>query len=127
METFLKKQGIVIDRRLRDTIQREIEDWLVEYHIDESVKEVELESVSIGNDSTGGRVIYVTLVSENESHVVPVTGHLHDYKRFGGARKKEFVEEVESVLEEYNLNDEDREEVVRNCVGLMRREGLIKR
>ncbi len=127
METFLKKREIVIDRRLNDAIQREIEDWFDIYHVDECGAEAKLESVSIGNDSVGGRVIYVTLVSENETHKVPVTGHLHDYGRTGSVRKDKFVEEVKSVLEEYNLGEKDIEKAVRESVRLMRKEGQIKR
>ncbi|MDF1537815.1 MAG: hypothetical protein P1Q69_02815 [Candidatus Thorarchaeota archaeon] len=67
------------------------------------------------------------MVSENKTHKVPVTGHLHDYGRTGFVRKDKFVEEVKSVLEDYNLGEKDIEEAVRECVWLMRKEGLIKR
>ena len=127
MEEFLEERGILGDRRLTAAIRTEIEDTIEEFGVGEGGAEVEFDGVTIEYDSAGGRVIYVFLTSEDETHKVQVTGHLHDYGRFRPVRKDDFEGEVISILQEFNLSEEDEERAVRKCVRLMRKEGLIKR
>ena len=81
--------------------------------------------MTIREDSVGGRVIYVILLLDGEYHEVPVTRHLHDYRGFR-IDKDEFVNEVESVLDKFNLSEEGKEEAVKKVMRIMKREKLIK-
>jgi hypothetical protein len=127
MMRFLKKNGISADRRLIAAIQSGIKVAMDISGVDEDGTVVEFEKVKITQDASGGNVLYVVLQSTHETHEIPVTEYLHNYKGVGRVRKHEFVEEVTGRLEEFNLNEEDMKRAVSECVSLMRREKLIKR
>ena len=67
------------------------------------------------------------MVSELEIHKIPVTGHLHDIRQFGRVNREGFVSNVRSLLDEFNLSDEDRDRAVKECIRVMREEKLIRR
>ncbi|KXH77245.1 MAG: hypothetical protein AM326_05515 [Candidatus Thorarchaeota archaeon SMTZ-45] len=127
MMKLLEKIGVIPDRKLTAEIREAIAVSLEVFGVREGKAAVEFDRAEIGQDSIGGRVIYVILTSEDETHRIPVTGHLHDIKRVGRINKDEFVSEVSSILEELNLSDENLDEAVKECVRLMKRERLIRK
>ena len=88
---------------------------------------VQFEQVTIEQDSTGGRILYVVLVSEVDTHKIPVTGHLHNIGQFRRYRREDFESNVRSSLSEFNLIDDDIDRAVKECVKVMRKEKLITR
>ena len=124
---FLEELGIVPNRRLASEIQGTIADSIEMYGVEEDKTKVEFDGVTIDRDAVGGRVLYVVLVSEVETHKVPVTGHLHDIRQFGRINREEFVSRVRNLLDEYNLSKDDRDKAVKKCIGVMREERLITR
>jgi hypothetical protein len=127
MSKFLKSCGIEANRRMATAIQNEIAAAIEISGIVEDKARVELDSVIIGQDSVGGRVIYAILASNDEIYRIPITGHLHNLKEVGRIAKEELVYEVESILGEFNLSEESLTLAVEECLRLMRKEGLIKR
>ncbi len=127
MKGLLEELGIVPNRRLTSEIQGAISDSLEIYGLKEGKAEVEFDGVIIEQDTVGGRILFVVLVSELEIHKVPVTGHLHDIRQIGRIRRAEFESEVRSLLEEYNLTDVDRARAVSECIKVMKEEKLITR
>jgi hypothetical protein len=119
--------GIVPDRRLESEIRGAIADAIEIYDVQEKKAEVNFGYVTIDLDAVGGRVLYVVLVSELETHKVPMTGHLHDIKQFGHINRDEFESNTRDILSEFNLNDDDIDKAVKECVRVMRREKLITR
>ena len=126
MKEFLERSGIRANRRLDMAIREEIAASIEIYGVKEKNAPVRLDRIEIGHDSVGGRVVFVVLVSENDTHTIPVTGHLHDLREIGCITKDEFVREVTSILEEFNLNEEDKNAAVKECVRLMRKEKLLR-
>ena len=88
---------------------------------------VQLDGVTIEQDSTGGRILYVVLILGFDVHKIPVTGHLHNIRQLGRYNREEFVSNVKDLLDEFNLSDEDRTKAVKDCVRVMREERLITR
>lgn len=127
MREFLKKTGIIVDRRLNAEIQGEIAASIEIFRVSEDKAAVELDGVTIEQDSAGGRVVYVVLISEVNVHKIPVTRHLHDIRQIGRADRSEFESEVKSLLGEFNLSDKDLDRALKECVRIMREEGLIRR
>ncbi len=127
MKDFLKKAGITVDRGLLAEIQGEIAASIEVSGVSEDKTEVELDRVTIDQDSTGGRILYVVLASELETHKIPVTGHLHDIRQFGRVNREVFVSMVRDHLDAFNLSAEDKEKAVKECVRVMRGEKLITR
>ena len=125
MRDFLKIAGITADRRLMSEIQGEIAASIEVYGVSEGKTKVELDGVTIEPDSTGGRIVYVVLTSELEIHKIRVTGHLHDIRQFGRVNRADFMNDVRSLLDEFNLSDEDKVRAVKECVRVMREEKLI--
>ncbi|MHA1971239.1 MAG: hypothetical protein ACTSXE_05260 [Candidatus Thorarchaeota archaeon] len=108
-------------------IQGEIAASIEIYGVSEGKTEVEFDGATIEQDLTGGRLLYVILTSDLEIHKIPVTGHLHDIRRFGRVNRENFVSNVRDCLDAFNLCDEDRERAVKECVRVMRGEKLITR
>ncbi|MGY5880749.1 MAG: hypothetical protein RTV31_10885 [Candidatus Thorarchaeota archaeon] len=127
MKDFLKKAGITVDRGLLSEIQGEIAASIEIYGVSEDKTEVEFDGVTIEQDQTGGRILYVVLASELETHKIPITGHLHDIRRMGRLSREGFASMVRNLIAEFNLSDEDRERAVKECVRLMKGEKLITR
>ena len=127
MNRFLEVSGVRASRRLLAAVRSEIEDVIEIYGIQEEKAQVTLDSVMIGLDSVGGRVIYVVLDSDTTVYKIAVTDHLHTLKERGRITREEFVDGLRLILEEFNLSREDWELAVEECLRLMRREGLIKR
>ncbi|MHA2022396.1 MAG: hypothetical protein ACTSWQ_01915, partial [Candidatus Thorarchaeota archaeon] len=127
IKELLKSTGIIADRRLLSEIQGEITASIEVYGVSEGKTEVEFDGVTIEQDSTGGRIVYVFLTSELEIHKIPVTGHLHDIRQFGRVNRADFVSDVRSLLDELNLSDEDKDRAVKECIRVMREERLITR
>lgn len=127
MNKFLKSLTIEPNRRMTAAIENEIAAALEIYGVREDKAPVELESVEIGTDSVGGRVIYVTLLSNDETYRVPVTRHLHSMKEIGRVTRDETASAVESILGDFNLSEESLASAIEECVRLLRKEGLIKR
>ena len=125
MRKFLGSSGITADRRLTSEIQGEIAASMEVYGVSEGKTKVEFDGATIEQDSTGGRILYVVLTSELEYHKIPVTGHLHDIRQFGRVNRVDFVSNVRSLIDEFNLSDEDKEKAVKECVREMRKEKLI--
>jgi len=92
---------------------------------DESI--VKLDQVTTGEDSVGGKVIFVVLKIGNKTPNIPVTDHFHSIREIGRIPKDEFVSSVESKLSDYDLREEDLEQAVKECVRIMKQEKLIKR
>jgi len=69
----------------------------------------------------------VVLTTELKIHKIPVTGHLHNIRQFGCVNREDFVHNVRSIIDEFNLSDEDRDRAVKECVRVMRGEKLITR
>jgi len=88
---------------------------------------MEFDGATIEQDLTGGRLLCVVLTSELEIHKIPVTGHLHDIRQFERVNREDFVSNVKSLLDEFNLSDETRDRAVKECVKVMRKEKLITR
>ncbi|MHA1137312.1 MAG: hypothetical protein ACTSSE_12575 [Candidatus Thorarchaeota archaeon] len=127
MRKFLGSSGITADRRLTAEIQGEIAASIEVYGVSEDKAMVEFDDGTIEQDSTGGRIVYVVLTSDLEIHKIPVTGHLHDIRRFGYVNRENFMSDVKSLLDEFNLSDEDRDRAVKECIRMMRKEKLITR
>ncbi len=127
MKVFLEEIGVRADRRMTAAIREEMAVAVEMYGVEEDQARVEFFLATIGEDSAGGRVMYVVLESEDQSHKVPVTGHLHDFREFGRIDTEDFESEVRSILGEFNLSEEDEDSAVEECVRLMRMEKLIKR
>ncbi len=127
MRNFLESTGITADRRLMSEIQGEIAASIEISGVSEDKTKVEFDGATIEQDSTGGRLLFVVLISELESHKIPVTGHLHDIRRFGRVNREDFVTEVRDILDGFNLSDEDRDRAVKECIRVMRGEKLITR
>ncbi|MHA2065443.1 MAG: hypothetical protein ACXABY_13790, partial [Candidatus Thorarchaeota archaeon] len=127
MKELLNECGVRADRRLTAAIREEIAASIEISGVKQDRALVQLDYVTIGKDSVGGRVIYVVLTSETDTHEIPVTRHLHDIRAIGRFSRDEFESEVTSILGEFNLSDDDMERAVRECVRLMRKENLIKR
>ncbi|MHA1960798.1 MAG: hypothetical protein ACW99U_11230 [Candidatus Thorarchaeota archaeon] len=127
MGSFLKKLGISADRRLTAAIREEIADAMEISGVSEDRKSVVFEEVEIGLDSVGGNIIYVVLTIGYDTHRVPVTGHLHDIRRLGRVAKDEFIGHVMTILDEFDLSDEDKERALEGCLRVMRKEKLMKR
>ena len=125
MNGFLKEIGIVANRKLEAEIQGEISDSIEMYGVEEDKTSVEFDGVTIEQDSAGGRILYVVLISELDTHKIPVTGHLHNIRQFGRISREYFVSTVKGILEEFNLSDEDKNAAVKRCVRVMREEKLI--
>jgi hypothetical protein len=125
MKKFLGSSGITADRRLTSKIQGEIAASIEIYGVSEDKTKVEFDGVTIEPDSTGGRILYVVLTSELEIHTIPVTGHLHDIRQFGRVNRADFVSNVRSLIDEFNLSDENKKKAVKECVKVMRKEKLI--
>ena len=127
MKDFLESTGITADRGLSSEIQGEIAASFEVHGVSEDKTEVEFDGATIEQDSTGGRLLFVVLISELESHKIPVTGHLHDIRRFGRVNRADFVSMVRDHLAEFNLSAEDKEKAVKECIRVMRSEKLITR
>jgi len=127
MKKFLESTGITVDRRLLSEIQGEIAVSIEVYGVSKDRTWVEFDRATIEQDSTGGRIIYVVLTSELEFHKIPVTGHLHNIRQFGRVNREDFVSNIRSYLDEFNLSDEDRDRAVKECIRVMRKEKLITR
>jgi ribosome-binding factor A len=67
MKTFLERTGIRVNRRLEAGIREEIEAAIEVSGIKEEKSPVILDRVEIRDDSAGGRVIFVVLLSENDT------------------------------------------------------------
>ncbi|MHA1633840.1 MAG: hypothetical protein ACTSUZ_04710, partial [Candidatus Thorarchaeota archaeon] len=127
MNGYLEEMGIVIDRKLAAEIQGAIADSIELYGVEEDKASVEFDGVTIEQDSAGGRILYVVLISELDTHKIPVTGHLHDIRRIGRINRKSFVSKVKGKLSEFNISDEGIERAVKECVRVMKSEQLIKK
>ncbi|TET07023.1 MAG: hypothetical protein E3J86_14200 [Candidatus Thorarchaeota archaeon] len=127
MHGFLESSGIEADRILSSSIQTEIAASMDIAGVSDDTEMVQLDRVTIEQDSTGGRILYVVLISETEVHKIPVTGHLHNIRQIGRYRREEFESEVESSLSEFNLSEEDRARAVKECVRVMKKEKLVTR
>ncbi len=127
MKELLERNGIIPDRKMTAAIREEIAASLEVFGVREGKAAVEFDRAEIRQDSVGGRVIYVILTSEDETHRIPVTQHLHDIKMAGRISRNDFVSEVSSILEEFNLSKEDMESALSECVRLMRQERIIKK
>ncbi|MGY5858325.1 MAG: hypothetical protein RTU63_03070 [Candidatus Thorarchaeota archaeon] len=127
MKKFMGSSGIAADRRLTSEIQGEIAASIEIYGVSEDKTKVEFDGVIIEHDSTGGRILYVVLVSNLEIHKIPVTGHLHNIRQIGRVNRENFVSDVKSLLDKFNLSDEDRDRAAKECVRVMRGEKLITR
>ncbi|MHA2022038.1 MAG: hypothetical protein ACTSWQ_00070 [Candidatus Thorarchaeota archaeon] len=98
MWKFLEITGITVDRRLISEIQGEIAASMEMYGENGDRTQVELDGVTIEQDSTGGRIIYVVLTSEFEIHKVPVTRHLHSIRQIGRVNREGFVSSANPTL-----------------------------
>jgi len=127
MKEFLKSTGITVDRRLLSEIQGEIAASIEVYGVSKDRTWVDFDRATIEQDSTGGRILYVVLISELEIHKIPVTGHLHNIRQVGRVNREDFVSSIRSHLNEFNLSDEDKEKAVKECIKIMREEKLITR
>jgi hypothetical protein len=127
MKALLEECRIRADRRLTAAIREEIAASIEISGVKEDRATVELDYVTIGKDSVGGRAIYVVLTSETDTHEIAVTRHLHDIRAIGRFSRDEFEREVTSILGEFNLSDADMERALRECVKLMKQEKLIRR
>jgi hypothetical protein len=123
---FLLELGIEVNRNLESELKGAIDSAIEIYGVKEDKAQVEFDYVTIDQDAIGGKVLYVVLTSELETHKVPVTKHLHDIRQLGHIRREHFVDEVKSLLTEFNLSDDDMDKVVKECVRKMRSENLIK-
>ncbi|MBE0525311.1 MAG: hypothetical protein IH631_00090 [Candidatus Thorarchaeota archaeon] len=103
-----------------------IADAIELYGVEEDMADVEFDGVIIEQDSAGGSILYVVLVSELETHKIPVTGHLHNIKQLGPMNHQGFVSRVKDLLSEYNLSKDDVDRAVKESVKIMRSEKLIK-
>jgi hypothetical protein len=126
MKTFLNRTGIRSNRRLEAGIREEIAAAIEISGTDEERTTAMLDRVEIRHDSVGGRVICVVLQSDNGTHIVPVTRHLHDIKEIGRLSKEDFEREISSILEEFNLKKEEREIALNECIRLLRKENLLR-
>jgi len=124
---FVKELGIMVSRILMSEISGAIDDAFEIYGIDEGKAKVEFEYTTIDQDSVGGRLLYVVLVSELETHKVPVTRHLHDIQRLGKLNREDFENRVRGILGGYNLSKRDVERAVKECYRVLKRERLISR
>jgi len=127
MNRFLEERGIVVNRRLALEIRSEIADSIDMYGVEEDKASVEFDGVVIEQDSAGGRILYVVLASELDTHNIPVTEHLHNIRQFGRVNRAYFESTVRDALDEYNLSNDDREAAVKECVRTMKKEKLITR
>jgi hypothetical protein len=127
MREFLKSTGIKVDRKLSSSIQGEIAVSMEIAGVSEDESTVKLDGVTIEQDSTGGSVLYVVLISEADLHKIPVTRHLHDIRQIGRIKREQFESDVEESLGEFNLSAEDMNRAVKECVRVMREEKLITR
>jgi len=127
MKDFLKSAGITADKRLMSEIQGEIAASIEVSGVSEDKTMVEFDGATIEQDSTGGRIVYVVLTSELESHMIPVTGHLYDIRQFGRVNREDFVSKDRDILDKFNLSDEDNDRAVKECIRVMREEKLITR
>ncbi|MHA1949471.1 MAG: hypothetical protein ACW99G_06835 [Candidatus Thorarchaeota archaeon] len=124
---FLESSGIEADRILSSSIQTEIAASMDIAGVSDDAEMVQLDKVTIEQDTTGGRILYVVLISEVDVHKIPVTGHLHNIRQIGRYKREKFESEVESSLSEFNLSGEDRARAVKECVRVMRKEKLVTR
>ncbi len=127
MNGFLEQSGIHPNRSLTAAIKDEVDAAIEISGAQEDKAPTVLDRVAIELDQTGGRVVYVFLSANDEIHRIPITEHLHTLRERGPIPKEEFIDEVKSILDEYNLSKEDTEEAVRECVRLMRTERAIRR
>lgn len=123
---FLQELGITANRSLASELKGTIDSAVEIYGVKEDKAQVKFDYVTIDQDAVGGKVLYVVMTSELETHKVPVTKHLHDIRQLGYIRREHFVDEVKSLLMEFNLSDNDLDKAVKECVRKMRSEKLIK-
>jgi hypothetical protein len=126
LTSFLQELGITANRALASELKGAIADAIEIYGVKEDKAQVKFNYVTIEQDVVGGKVLYVVLASELETYKVPVTKHLHDIRQLGHIRREHFVDEVKSLLTEFNLSDDDMDKAVKECVQKMRGEKLIK-
>jgi len=103
------------------------EDTIETYEIREDKSIVKLDRVITGLDSVGGEVIFVVLKSGNKTLNIPVTHHFHSVREIGRMTKDRFVSRVKSKLDEYNLTEDDLNQIVSECISIMRKEKLLKK
>lgn len=127
MNKFLEEVGIKADSRLSGSIREEIRSSMEMAGVQEDKATVQFDGVTVEQDSTGGRILYVVLVSEIDTHKIPVTGHLHNIGQVGRYKREDFESDVRSSLSEFNLSDDDMDRAVKECVKVMRIEKLITR
>ncbi|MBN2229868.1 MAG: hypothetical protein JW779_09780 [Candidatus Thorarchaeota archaeon] len=127
MSKFLKSLGIEPNRRMTAAIESEIAAIIEIRGIEDDRASVEIESVEIGRDSTGGQVIYVTLLSNDELYRIPVTKHLHNMKEIGRVTRDGIANVIRSILGKFNLSEESMASVIDECIRLLRKEGVIRR
>jgi hypothetical protein len=127
MSKLLKSSGITADRKLSSSIQAEIATSMEIAGVSDNKSMVQFDGVTIDQDSTGGRILYVVLILGFDVHKIPVTGHLHNIRQLGRYNREEFVSDVKDILDEFNLSDEDMDRAVKECIRVMREEKLITR